>query len=461
MKTNKKGISLITLVITIIVVIILAAAVILTLNNNNPIENAKEATFKQDVSTVQDDLNMYVSNKYAKTNGNFDLTALNLSDTTNPKITDELTSVSNSKLNGKVEVQNGKLVYTGTDETEKKWFGEIIQGGTTGGGNTPSMPETTTPPTTAVTENTKYTDASGKTAVIPKGFKVSSIETEQSIDGGLVVIAPDDVGSEFVWVPVSNVDDMIEVSDTTNPTDAKGKLYNWSKGTTYVEGTLNTDTNLREPDYLDNNAYDNNATYLKQINDILATNLTNGEELKALMQEDLNNIYSSVRDNHGFYIGRYETGNLKETKVVSKKDNTDISNQTWYTMYAKQKKYASDISSDSVESNMIFGCQWDATMRFFANDYVVNAETYNGGKSAYFGGSVEKATGSVEPVKNIYDMSGNVGAWTAEANSSSSRSFRGGYYFYSASPRYAAYRVSTNPNGSTSFYGSRLALYIK
>lgn len=53
MKTKNKGISLITLVITVIVIIILAAAVILMLNNNNPIENAKEAKYRQDIDSVQ------------------------------------------------------------------------------------------------------------------------------------------------------------------------------------------------------------------------------------------------------------------------------------------------------------------------------------------------------------------------------------------------------------------------
>ena len=53
MKNMKKGISLIVLVITIIVIIILAAAVILTLTGNNPIENAKQASFVNDMGTLE------------------------------------------------------------------------------------------------------------------------------------------------------------------------------------------------------------------------------------------------------------------------------------------------------------------------------------------------------------------------------------------------------------------------
>ena len=123
---EKKGISLITLVITIIVIIILAAAVILTLNNNNPIENAKEATFKSDVKTLHSELTMYISKQTADTLGGFKAEELNLSETTTPKIEEILTSIKSSGIKGKVEVQNGKLVYTGTIEKEEKWFKEIM-----------------------------------------------------------------------------------------------------------------------------------------------------------------------------------------------------------------------------------------------------------------------------------------------------------------------------------------------
>ena len=67
--SEKKGISLIVLVITIIVIIILAVAVILSIANNNPIENAKEARFKNDVKTMQEELELLKASKYAENNG--------------------------------------------------------------------------------------------------------------------------------------------------------------------------------------------------------------------------------------------------------------------------------------------------------------------------------------------------------------------------------------------------------
>jgi len=51
--TQRYGISLITLVITIVVVIILAAAVVMSLNNNNVLTNASSARYTTDLDTMQ------------------------------------------------------------------------------------------------------------------------------------------------------------------------------------------------------------------------------------------------------------------------------------------------------------------------------------------------------------------------------------------------------------------------
>ena len=50
---NKKGISLIVLVITIIVIIILATAVIVTIVTNNPIKEANKAKYESDRDNMQ------------------------------------------------------------------------------------------------------------------------------------------------------------------------------------------------------------------------------------------------------------------------------------------------------------------------------------------------------------------------------------------------------------------------
>ena len=61
MLSNKRGISLIVLAITIVIITILAVAVILSFNSNNPIDNAYEATFKSNIRNMYEELNVYFS----------------------------------------------------------------------------------------------------------------------------------------------------------------------------------------------------------------------------------------------------------------------------------------------------------------------------------------------------------------------------------------------------------------
>ena len=75
-KVRKKGISLIVLVITIIVIVILAVAVILSIANNNPIENAKKASFLNDMTTLKEELNLYTQKKLADSQGKYDVSSL-------------------------------------------------------------------------------------------------------------------------------------------------------------------------------------------------------------------------------------------------------------------------------------------------------------------------------------------------------------------------------------------------
>ena len=65
-KEEKKGISLIVLVITIIVIIILAVAVILSIANNNPIENAKKAKEDHNKAELKEAANIEYSYYYTE-----------------------------------------------------------------------------------------------------------------------------------------------------------------------------------------------------------------------------------------------------------------------------------------------------------------------------------------------------------------------------------------------------------
>ena len=120
--SDKKGISLIVLVITIIVIIILAVAVILSIANNNPIENAKEARFKNDVKTMQEELELLKASNYAKNNG----ASYNDPTTGDPIELSDLKSSTN--YTDDFLVKDGVLyIKSGNKLTEKeqKWADEL------------------------------------------------------------------------------------------------------------------------------------------------------------------------------------------------------------------------------------------------------------------------------------------------------------------------------------------------
>ena len=321
-----------------------------------------------------------------------------------------------------------------------------------------------------VKKDTPYTTINsngGKdTATIPKGFEVSEDPDEQTIETGLVVIAPD--GSEFVWVPVpeNELNLFAEQSGTYdengNP-NMRGKLWEFTKeGVNTGTEIPYSSTGYREPDIVAD--YDNDLNNLNTINGILNINLQNATDLKNLMQKEYNDIYNSVKEYHGFYIGRYETGDLSKDKVVSKKGNEDIGDQTWYTMYAKEKKYATQLTGTKIKSNMIYGSQWDATMRWFAKSsnnfvatYPVNAQN---SINANYSGS-QKPTGSVGSVNNIYDMAGNMHDWVVGALAHYGRVLRGWGYNDSTDYSNAGSYTYNVPSFSYNDCTSRISLYIK
>ena len=118
--SEKRGISLIVLVITIIVIIILAVAVILSIANNNPIENAKEARFRNDMKVIEEELNLYMSKKYADSQG----ASIGLADLDAEEMVKALPSTKDYK--DKVKIVGGNLELTDSaSEKERDWAKKI------------------------------------------------------------------------------------------------------------------------------------------------------------------------------------------------------------------------------------------------------------------------------------------------------------------------------------------------
>ena len=326
-----------------------------------------------------------------------------------------------------------------------------------------------------------YTDINGDKATVPEGFTVD--EKENIISKGLVVHGPDkvndDKGSEFVWVPVPDINSMSQCSTaggncnlqlqygvlkckTHYSTDIVGKLYATEIGESF--GTVNikysADSGLREPAIVE--YYDNNDSY-----NTVGLKLSN-------MQEDYKNMATSVAKYGGFYVGRYETSlsNTTESSAgtgvtaqskqgVSPTSGGNSATSSWYGLYSKQKEYTG--KNGSVESSMIWGSQYDRILNWVKEgknekekSKITNTSLGNNS------GGIVTTTGnskySNDSINNIRDLGGNLIEWTLEAFDTDYRVVRGGFCNYSSSP---SYRFFSTPSNTHSDGGSRLTLYIK
>lgn len=308
---------------------------------------------------------------------------------------------------------------------------------------------------------------------VPKGYVSSTVENENKVSTGFVIKEGSDGGAteginEFVWVPVENISDIYDEANNA------GQLWDFS-GTTSTRKTYPTKQNIdyREPDVVTGAKEGSNSTSGKEA-DAVSANLQQAgllstatvSDFKAQLQREFNDMIDSVRTYGGFYIGRYETGNLSKTKAVVQKNNSDIESQTWYTMYKLCKTIK---ANDNVTTSMIWGCQWDVTLRWMqtsTDSEVANFPTNSKGKGNYTGTqgdtdqTIPTGSNSAYAVNNIYDMAGNVLDWTIEIYTSLYRVERGGYCFYTPPIYSANYRYLDEPTKSYNYNGCRSTLYI-
>ena len=255
--------------------------------------------------------------------------------------------------------------------------------------------EATAEPTPKVNVNTKAEDNStinGKKGnsnnpTIPEGYipintetsswgDGTSAPTQDSVDHGLVIKGDSD-DNEWVWIPVDETT-LATMCDKSNETEytlcgiggetaVKTKVYSStitigkdSNTRTITRTTPGTSTSgsYREPDLVvgsDGASYDAKDKYYKTI---LGDNGTK-EQLAQLFVDEYKEMIESIQKYGGFYIGRYE---LSEAGV--QKNQPTLTNTNWYNLYAKCKSLN---ASDKVETQMIWGCQWDVTCNFIAN----------------------------------------------------------------------------------------------
>ena len=167
---------------------------------------------------------------------------------------------------------------------------------------------------------------------------------------------------------------------------------------------------------------------------------------------------TSVERYKGFYIGRYEAGDKENTEAKRLRSSNDVTKTV--TIKANQAPYnyvtriqavslAEDFATKQgykAKTKLVSSYAWDTTIEFIKkinSDYGSRSEEGNykdttfsytditgATKTKAKSSSVLVPTGQTTPVCNIYDMGGNVMEWTTESYSyaDSAPSGRGGIY---------------------------------
>ena len=466
MKKNK-GITLIALIITIIVMLILVAVSVNVLIKSNLIGTAEKAV-------------------------------------------DKYKTASEEEANGDTIEINGKKYDSIEDYIKLSSIN--IPGGT------------------RVTEPTEYKDGD-KTAIIPAGYTLSGIDSERTIDGGLVIYdipvvdlenAGEDfwtktttVGTEiyptvqcnynqFVWVPVENpfvtkaeLDKIIADSNESitteqeamqtlvdsgiypmavelaNETDYRGILYDFSAETNKVKITvMNFSTT---DDYNDYQRIKYNREPGKLTSSSQPTNYTDDTKERELnLQAEYNNIVKSVKEQKGFWVARYELS--YNTKGESKRGKpvaiaSDSVTYKWYGLYDACKTIYEAQNKNEVQSNMMYGSQWDQIMIWMkdvknthdSSKYYILDSSYMGNYNFTSPDNqiIPQVSGykNEYSVKQVFDLGGNLVEYTTEAEDTWRRVARGG-------PNgnmgiiMGSYFKNSYPPDFTNKYSARFALYV-
>ena len=182
----------------------------------------------------------------------------------------------------------------------------------------------------------QYKDKNGDTVTIPKGFQVSKVEGENSIDEGLVIKrATTDDRYVFIEVPKEVYTTAKSSSDYSNiEKDLQEYTKEYKEGYESSEDTWYDGCGLSEKEY---------------------------NELK-------NRMLKSVYENEGFWISQYEIGSEEHVTAEDNGARTPVSKEGMYVYnYVScetAQHLASNMDTGEKESSLMFGIQWDLVCKF-------------------------------------------------------------------------------------------------
>ena len=507
MKTKEiKGITLITLAITIVVLIILAGVSInAVIGDDGIIKKAqnsanltKEAEVKEainrtilefyltdDYETLEDFLKAKVTEGKIDSvtknadgtltvkKGNYSVTVENKTnssggnssggETQTPEITiGEAKVVANSDGTGSA-ITDAASVYLGN--TLYITFSHSITGGTT-------TVDKTIP--YAVTKNGTYTftvtgTVNGKNYTKNVSVTVNQFKTAKDyVVANVEVTYPD--GN--VWVPEG-----FRISTDSASTVQGGIVIEDKDLNQFVWVPVATIAAYKRTAYSTNVATTETDTATNSIKINLSSSKNSDYFTEALPEDEK----TSVERYKGFYIGRYEAGDKESTVAKTLRNSNDVTKTVTIKANQAPYNYVTRTQAESLaegfatkqgykaKTKLVSSYAWDTTIAFLQkvnSDYGSSSEEGNYSNTTFSytditGATKTKAksssvlvpTGQTTPVCNIYDMGGNVWEWTTESLSITGLRYanRGG----NCSNNFASLPAGFRTGDSDSAYDSR------
>ena len=504
MLKNKKGITLVALVVTIVVLLILAGVSInAVLGDNGIIKKANQAASVTKEAEVKEAINrtileFYLTNDYET-----------LEDFLKAKVTEGKIDSVTKNADGTLTVKKGE--YSVTVENKTNSSGGSSSGGSTGG-------ETQTPEITIgeakVVANSDGTGSAITDADSAYLGNTLYITFSHSITGGTTV-----VDKTIPYAVTKNGTYTFTVTGTVN-----GKSY-----TKNVSVTVNQFKDVYE--YMQTNTkvtYPDGKVWIPEGFRISTDSASTVQGGVVIEDKDLNQFvwvpvatiadykrtwytgyvsfsdYSealpedektSVETYKGFYIGRYEAGDKDSTEASTPALRTSSSstsnkisikaNQAPYN-YVKRTQAVSLAEGFATKqgykakTKLVSSYAWDTTIAFIEKtvnnygssssqgNYKDKSVTYKDitdeskpEKTKAENSSLLVATGQTTPVCNIYDMGGNVFEWTTESCLSTITPYaiRGGSYGLNFANYPAGYR-NNHSDLAPDNNGFRLTLFM-
>ncbi len=340
----------------------------------------------------------------------------------------------------------------------------------------------------------KAEDKLGNPVTVPGAFKVVEGET---VEDGIVI--EDANGNQFVWIPVSNIDGNNDGKGTGLITKNDGSKVEITLGR-YEFSTSDGKETLKQRG---SECEDDSDKFI--IDSFYKENTKMQRTIEEAVAKDLVGFVESVKNNHGYYLARYEasfgsgdapegsygsdgngithimTNQKPSVKPTKLNDETVHSNNAttpikvgdvWRFITAEDSSivcknmYSSGNEASYVESDLVNSYAWDTAIVYIQS---MGYNNYANATRDRSGNTELKNTGDTgDEVCHIYDMAGNISEWTTEYSTSTSADgskiypiiLRGGACHTNIYNNVSK-RVKTDTTGDSGLVGFRPLIYIK